>query len=43
MSIIDQLSLDDYEPLKNEDFEFLNSIPKDYDELDMIDPLEKLN
>jgi len=26
MSIIDQLSLEDFEPLQNEDFEFLNSI-----------------
>jgi hypothetical protein len=29
MSIIDQLSLDDFEPLKNEDFEFLDSLPKE--------------
>jgi len=29
MSIVDQLSLDDFEPMKNEDFEFLDSLPKE--------------
>jgi len=29
MSILDQLSLEDFEPLKKEDFEFLESLPRD--------------
>jgi len=32
MSIIDQLSMDDFEPLQNEDFEFLDSLTKDKDD-----------
>jgi len=32
MSIVDQLSLDDFEPLKTEDFEFLSSLPKEGEE-----------